>query len=558
MNECHVMLVPDYGAPPSEDDVLETWVLYSGDLPLGGGGEPRPATRLVSADHPLLTAGQDYWIWIMVDQGSSASWGENVTGAIGHMMQFAYVYPYGYIWDDTGNQTLGALRIDMISDESGDFDEDGDVDGDDAVTFIDCYSGGGTDCHIGDFDGDEDVDCDDWAMFKAVWSGPPTYPDLFPECDVDCNGNLIADDFDIADGMSQDCNDNDVPDECDIADGTSQDCNANDVLDECDIANGFSQDCTANGVPDECDIADGTSPDCNSNGVPDECDIEGDVSDDCQPNGIPDECDIADGTSADVNENGIPDECEFVATATVYNNFGPGSGGFEYETSMCWMIAGHYSYFIYVEQAQSFTPSETGHLTDIYVGLTEVLGVNECHVKLAPDYGGPPSEDDVLETWVLYSGDLPLGGGGEPRPATRLVSYDHPLLTAGQSYWIWIAVDEGSSAAWGENVTGATGHMMQCVYEYVYTWEDMGAQTLGAMRVDVISSASGDFDQDGDVDLQDFADFADCQCAPGGTSSPAPPTTALQCQTAFDFDFDDDVDLADFKRFQEEFTGSVE
>ena len=37
------------------------------------------------------------------------------------------------------------------------------------------------------------------------------------------------------------------------------------------IANDCYLDCNGNGIPDECDIADGRSSDCNGNGVPDEC-----------------------------------------------------------------------------------------------------------------------------------------------------------------------------------------------------------------------------------------------------------------------------------------------
>jgi glucose/arabinose dehydrogenase len=63
-------------------------------------------------------------------------------------------------------------------------------------------------------------------------------------------------------------------------------------------------DCNGNNIPDDQDIADGTSDDCNENGIPDECEP------DCNENGIADECDIADGTSQDTNNNGIPDECD--------------------------------------------------------------------------------------------------------------------------------------------------------------------------------------------------------------------------------------------------------
>lgn len=53
--------------------------------------------------------------------------------------------------------------------------------------------------------------------------------------------------------------------------GSGLDCNGNGVTDECDLAKGTSADCNANGTPDECDIAAGASADCDANGIPDEC-----------------------------------------------------------------------------------------------------------------------------------------------------------------------------------------------------------------------------------------------------------------------------------------------
>jgi hypothetical protein len=57
----------------------------------------------------------------------------------------------------------------------------------------------------------------------------------------------------------------------------------------------------------------------------------------------------------------------------------------------------------------------------------------------------------------------------------------------------------------------------------------------------------GDCDYDGDVDLDDFADFAACLLGPGGGVGP-------EC-TCFDLDDSGDVDLSDFAVFQETFTG---
>ena len=135
---------------------------------------------------------------------------------------------------------------------------------------------------------------------------------------VDCNGNGVADDVDIANATSQDCNGNSVPDECDVYGGTSEDCDGNGVPDECQSdcdedgtvdacalwPIGASADCNDNAVPDECDIDGGVSQDCNTNGVPDECE------EDCNGNGVLDECDVASGTSEDLDGNGIPDECD--------------------------------------------------------------------------------------------------------------------------------------------------------------------------------------------------------------------------------------------------------
>jgi hypothetical protein len=91
-------------------------------------------------------------------------------------------------------------------------------------------------------------------------------------------------------------------------DWISLDCNGNGIADEDDVANGTSQDCNANGVPDECDIASGL--DCNGNGIPDSCDIASGFALDCNNNGIPDDCDITNDPTVDVNLNSVPDSCE--------------------------------------------------------------------------------------------------------------------------------------------------------------------------------------------------------------------------------------------------------
>lgn len=69
--------------------------------------------------------------------------------------------------------------------------------------------------------------------------------------------------------------------------------------------------------------------------------------------------------------------------------------------------------------------------------------------------------------------------------------------------------------------------------------------------------AGGDFDVDGDVDLDDYATFADCLAGPDESPSPSVAECADACLAAFDGDDDGDVDLADFTEFQLMFTGGM-
>ncbi len=106
---------------------------------------------------------------------------------------------------------------------------------------------------------------DDWSTWVQVL----TYDGF-----LDCNGNEIPDDEDLADcdgsPWCSDCNNNGILDVCDIDDGTSNDANGNGIPDECEDW----EDCNNNGLPDHEDISGGVSEDCNDNGVPDECELQ--------------------------------------------------------------------------------------------------------------------------------------------------------------------------------------------------------------------------------------------------------------------------------------------
>ncbi len=72
--------------------------------------------------------------------------------------------------------------------------------------------------------------------------------------------------------------------------------------------------------------------------------------------------------------------------------------------------------------------------------------------------------------------------------------------------------------------------------------------------------ALSDFDEDSDVDVDDYAEFSDCLTGPGVSYDPLPAGCDLVADgegiIAADADRDGDVDLEDFRQFQECFSGT--
>jgi hypothetical protein len=84
----------------------------------------------------------------------------------------------GFLVDNAG--------VVVVPVSNGDFDDDGDVDLDDADAFDLCFTGydGGpleSECIPGDLDFDDDVDCRDWDAFLDAWTEPEAPPER-PAC----------------------------------------------------------------------------------------------------------------------------------------------------------------------------------------------------------------------------------------------------------------------------------------------------------------------------------------------------------------------------------------
>ncbi len=80
-----------------------------------------------------------------------------------------------------------------------------------------------------------------------------------------------------------------------------------------------------------------------------------------------------------------------------------------------------------------------------------------------------------------------------------------------------------------------------------YTAPDMMHGQVGFRVVRTLAPATGDFDFDGDIDVEDYAATTTCTTGPEGS-------VAASC-SVFDLDVDGDIDMRDFAAFQIKFTG---
>jgi hypothetical protein len=177
---------------------------------------------------------------------------------------------------------------------------------------------------------------------------------------------------------------------------------------------------------------------------------------------------------------------------TVFNNFGPGSGGFEVYTGWSWMLAGIGSGFDPVQNAQWFSPTDGGPLSDVYLGLRSVIPpYRDGFVKLCVNNDfEPPTDADVIEQWVVPAStiaSLPFAGlQGAP---LHLVSAVEPTLQAGETYAFWIGFDNNGNAAWAPTIySDLSARRQRTINPYTadWQWQDLTYDRGGALRVDVL------------------------------------------------------------------------
>ncbi|MCB9849324.1 MAG: PQQ-dependent sugar dehydrogenase [Phycisphaerales bacterium] len=403
---------------------------------------------------------------------------------------------------------------------------------------------------------------------------------------IDCNGNGIEDSDDINAGTSLDCNANNIPDECDVEFGGSSDCNANGIPDECDTAGATSLDCNGNSTPDECET------DCNFNNVPDDCDIDFGGSSDCQLDGIPDECqlggndcndndspdecDIALGTSGDCNSNGIPDDCDpdcdndgipdvcDTSLVLFFDNFETDLGWTvtsEPATGGIWERAEPLQTLLGADTVQPGEDNPNGVGTFCYVtdgrgGTAGAFDVDGGPTRLMSPTIDMSGGSIVLSyAYWMYSA---LGTGNDDALYVEVSNNDGAT-------WSPLATHDVSASVWRTNsvlVDSAISLTDQMRVRFVI--EDTNGSSFTEALIDDVMVAgpdcpgpvSGDFDDDGDVDIDDHIAFVDCLNGP--VFAPAPMnTTEEACLNAFDFDDSGTITLADFAALTQVFTGTT-
>lgn len=177
---------------------------------------------------------------------------------------------------------------------------------------------------------------------------------------------------------------------------------------------------------------------------------------------------------------------------TVFNDFGPGHDGWDYNWGLGWTIAGENLTGQYgVEQAMGFTSPSTGVVSDVWVAMwyrpLDSLP-DEVTLRLARNPNGqPPRPEDVMEEWLITDFD----SWSQWNPPIHLEASGTSLLEAGASYWLWASGGETTWCGWcmNSNPGYTCRHTLRREGE---DWLPIANETASAFRVDAWPRELGD------------------------------------------------------------------
>jgi hypothetical protein len=177
------------------------------------------------------------------------------------------------------------------------------------------------------------------------------------------------------------------------------------------------------------------------------------------------------------------------AQITVYNNFGPDHGGWDYTYSTGWTVAGVNVPGQYgVEQAMSFTSTADGVVSDLWVAFFAVpysTFPDTVTIKLARNPSGvPPDSAEVMERWVIFT----FASWTQWTPPIHLVGNGLSRLQTGEDYWLWAVGGATTWCGWclNTNMALTCRHTLRREGE---DWLPVADETASAFRVDVNPTA---------------------------------------------------------------------
>ena len=230
---------------------------------------------------------------------------------------------------------------------------------------------------------------------------------------------------------------------------------------------------------------------------------------------------------------------------------GPLVGGDEAEVSVDWLVpSSTSSHDIYVVVDPDFEQEDrdrNNNTATLFGVMKPDLTVESIQVQAA-------GNDRIITTRVLNASGLATSNidlffRRDADDGTLLQSFvvTDPIVPGAfvDVSWVW---EDIAPIPGGEIEVYAIVDEAEAIDEF-----DEDNNVRSALVTNQPSTHPGDWDEDGDVDLDDFAEFPGCMSGPWAAEGFVMPSQ--DCLDVFDLDADADVDLKDFAGFQRRFGG---
>ena len=173
-----------------------------------------------------------------------------------------------------------------------------------------------------------------------------------------------------------------------------------------------------------------------------------------------------------------------IGQVTVFNSFGTGHNGWDYNFEYGDRIIGPYASTQHSswEEAFSFQSNTNGTVSDIWVAISMIPLSTEADtvtIRLTSNpYGLPPDTSNIMEEWTLTE----FQSNSQWNTPIHLTGKGTSKLLDGESYWLWAL---GKDTTWCIWCAGDPDIFALHALRIAGIWHIMGAGTSSAFRVDV-------------------------------------------------------------------------